>query len=357
MRSASPTSATTRAAGRRGDADGGHPALAGQPDVCQPHRAAGPADCGRARGTLRRLRRPAGRRADRRRMARTRPPQRAVSLVAAGAARAAARPLPTRAPRSRGAAAARASFKDLLARRRPRVRLSTFPLENDAVVEPSLLLDEVPALAFEVDCVTEPHVRVSFAEALVARAAAPRRRARRSPPWAAARLAPTIGRSRPTAARRGRGACRACRSAGSSGISTVRSGSSRREVLRLEEQPEDEDMRTPLERGRFLHELWERFFAEWQRRGHGRITQERSASARALFERTVRGGAGAPCLRRRPRSSARAFSARRVSPGIAHRVFAMEAERPAASSSGCSSFRCRATSRFARRWRGAEPSR
>ncbi len=43
-------------------------------------------------------------------------------------------------------------------------------------------------------------------------------------------------------------------------------------VLRLEEEPEDADTRTPLERGRFLHELFESFFNEWQRRGHGRIT-------------------------------------------------------------------------------------
>ena len=56
------------------------------------------------------------------------------------------------------------------------------------------------------------------------------------------------------------------------------------EVLRLEEEPEDEDTRTPLERGRFLHELWERFFAEWQRRGHARIEPQHVAQARALFE-------------------------------------------------------------------------
>ena len=60
-------------------ADRRHPALARQPDVCDAHRRAGAADRGRAGGTLRRLRRCAGGRADRRRMARTRPAQRAVS--------------------------------------------------------------------------------------------------------------------------------------------------------------------------------------------------------------------------------------------------------------------------------------
>ena len=41
------------------------------------------------------------------------------------------------------------------------------------------------------------------------------------------------------------------------------------EVLELEEEPDDEDAPPPLERGRFLHALFESFFREWQRRGRG----------------------------------------------------------------------------------------
>ncbi len=99
------------------------------------------------------------------------------------------------------------------------------------------------------------------------------------------------------------------------------------EVLRLEEQPEDEDTRTPLERGRFLHELFERFFSEWQRRGHRRIDSGvvAGSAANSLLS----------CARRRsPRLSPAEATLERarllgsaVSPGIAHRVFAMEAER------------------------------
>jgi ATP-dependent helicase/DNAse subunit B len=99
------------------------------------------------------------------------------------------------------------------------------------------------------------------------------------------------------------------------------------ELLQLEEQPDDEDTRTPLERGRFLHELWERFFSEWQRRGHGRVEPDQLNEAREVFETLCETAladlspAEAALERNRLLGSA-------VSPGIAHRVFAMEADRP-----------------------------
>jgi ATP-dependent helicase/nuclease subunit B len=100
------------------------------------------------------------------------------------------------------------------------------------------------------------------------------------------------------------------------------------EVLRLEEQPEDEDTRTPLERGQFLHELWERFFAEWQSRGHRRITYEDLPAARELFEQLCEAALGGLSPAEAVLERARLLGSA-VGPGIAHRVFAMEAERPA----------------------------
>jgi RecB family exonuclease len=99
------------------------------------------------------------------------------------------------------------------------------------------------------------------------------------------------------------------------------------QVLKLEEQPEDEAIQTPLERGRFLHELWEQFFDEWQRRGHGRIDPEHLREARALFAELSEAAlaelspAEAALERQKLLGSA-------VDPGIAYRVFAMEASRP-----------------------------
>jgi ATP-dependent helicase/DNAse subunit B len=98
------------------------------------------------------------------------------------------------------------------------------------------------------------------------------------------------------------------------------------QVLRVEEQPEDEAIQTPLERGRFLHELWERFFAEWQRRGHGRIDSEHVHEARTLFGEVAETALAtlspseAVLERQKLLGSA-------VDPGIAYRVFAMEASR------------------------------
>ncbi len=54
-------------------------------------------------------------------------------------------------------------------------------------------------------------------------------------------------------------------------------------MLQIEEEREDEDTRSPLERGRFLHELFETFFHEWQARGRSRITPDTIGEAEALF--------------------------------------------------------------------------
>ena len=97
-------------------------------------------------------------------------------------------------------------------------------------------------------------------------------------------------------------------------------------VLQVAEEPEDETSRSPLERGRFLHELFETFFHEWQSRGRGRITAADMNEARALFEDVA-----GPALRSLSPSEAGLERARlfgsAVGSGIVDRVFAMEAER------------------------------
>jgi RecB family exonuclease len=222
--------------------------------------------------------------------------------------------------------AARASFKDLMHLARVRVRVSTFVLENDAVVEPSMLLDDIDTFALSRQTAAEPKMRVTQSEALALEprrgdvlAGAPRL-------WAMTRLGRT-----PTAVQRFQG------EAGSWVLPRVSVSRLERyldcpfrffasEVLRLEEQPEDEDTRTPLERGRFLHELFERFFSEWQRRGHRRIDPGSLPEAREVFtemcEEALARLSPAEAMLERTRLLGSA-----VSPGIAHRVFALEAER------------------------------
>lgn len=221
--------------------------------------------------------------------------------------------------------ASRAAFKDLLQVARRRVRVSTFVLENDAVVEPSILLDDIDAVPFVRETAAEPSVRVFQHEAV---SLAPRRPEVLPDPvraWANARLAEMPDRTRFQG------------DAGAWRLPRVSVSRLERyldcpfrffasEVLRLEEQPEDEDTRTPLERGRFLHELFERFFQEWQKRGHNRIDATLVPEARTLFtvicEETLATLSPSEAALERTRLLGSAVNA-----GIAHRVFAMEAER------------------------------
>jgi RecB family exonuclease len=55
------------------------------------------------------------------------------------------------------------------------------------------------------------------------------------------------------------------------------------DVLRLEEVPEDESTLSPRARGRFIHEVFQRFFEAWDARGSGAITAESLDEARALM--------------------------------------------------------------------------
>ncbi|MGE0043265.1 MAG: PD-(D/E)XK nuclease family protein [Vicinamibacterales bacterium] len=224
---------------------------------------------------------------------------------------------------------ARAAFRDLLRLPARSLRLSTVVLENDSVVEPSTLIDEVPAARLDVEADPPPDgTRVFHYEALADEPPAPSALPPGAAAWARARVA---GRDRgPLPRFRGEAGPWAMPRISVSRLERYLDCPFRffaSEVLRLEEEPEDEDTRTPLERGRFLHELFETFFAAWQRAGHGRITPDRLPEARALFGRLA-----AEALATLPAPEAALERVRligsAVSPGIAHRVFSMEAERP-----------------------------
>ncbi len=222
---------------------------------------------------------------------------------------------------------ARASFRDLLMSARLRVRVSTFALESDAVVEPSAFLDDLPSFGLSREVSTlDPSVRVFAYEALAANAVPDGALPPRVERWA---------RVRADGATRDR-----ARFEGEAGPWVLpRVSVSRLErylkcpfqfyvanVLQVDEEPEDENMRSPLERGRFLHELFETFFHEWQARGHGRITAAVMTEARELFVDICE-----PALISLPPAEAALERARlfgsAVGSGIADRVFAMEAER------------------------------
>ena len=225
--------------------------------------------------------------------------------------------------------AARAAFKDLLFSPSARVFLSRFALENDAIVEPSVLLDDVAALPLPREYFTAHASRVSYFEAL---ALEPQRADMLPLPaaeWGAMRLA---NDGRPREWLRGYAGTWRLPRVSISRLELYLNCPFKffaAQVLKLEEPPEDEAIQTPLERGRFLHELWEAFFAAWQQRGHGRIDPAHLAEARALFtelsERALATLSPAEAALERHKLLGSA-----VDPGIAYRVFAMEASRPAA---------------------------
>lgn len=222
--------------------------------------------------------------------------------------------------------AARAAFKDLLHLARRRVRVSSFVLEHDAVVEPSILLDEMDAMPLPRRASAEMPMRVLRSEALALEPRVPHVLDEGVRRWAEARLDD--------------GRLMRERFQGAAGAWTLPRVSVSRleryldcpfrffasEVLELEEQPEDEDTRTPLERGRFLHELFERFFAEWQQKGHRRIDAASLPEARQLFTTICEEALGALPPAEATLERTRLLGSA-VSPGIAYRVFAMEAER------------------------------
>ncbi|MGE0863757.1 MAG: PD-(D/E)XK nuclease family protein [Vicinamibacterales bacterium] len=222
---------------------------------------------------------------------------------------------------------ARASFRDLLLSARVRVRASTFALESDAVVEPSAFLDDLPSFGLSREVTTlDPTVRVFAYEALAANAVPAGTLPAAATRWAAVR-AGGVDRDR-------------ARFLGEAGPWVLpRVSVSRLErylkcpfqfyvanVLQVGEEPEDEVMRSPLERGRFLHELFETFFHEWQARGRGRITAATMTEARALFAEICEPALATLSPAEAGLERARLYGSA-VGSGIADRVFAMEAER------------------------------
>lgn len=222
---------------------------------------------------------------------------------------------------------ARAAFVDLLGLASRRFALSTITLEDDAIVEPSAFVHELGTLAPPRQVVAEDVAARIF-------------------PWQALALEPPAFAALVEPARTW-AAFRQSRMPGGDPAFHGDAGPwllprisvSRleryldcpfkfyaSEVLRLEETPEDDDSRTPLERGLFLHELFERVFAAWQGQGRGAITATTLDEAHRVFADIAEAA-----LATLPPGDAAIERLRLFgtagAPGIARRVLAMEVER------------------------------
>ena len=212
-----------------------------------------------------------------------------------------------------------------------RTIVSTFTLENDALVSPSPQLDEIARarLPVVVAAPTDDEARVFDEEALslhppMLAAIEPAARA-----WAELR----IGRS-PANAPEFHGTVRATaeRTWSVSAIETYLDCPFKffaQHVLKLQEEPDDEEVMDPRRQGRFVHEVFERFFHEWQASGRRAITPADLDAARELFTEVVD-----RALERLPAAEAGLERTRLLgSPaaaGLGDAVFRMEAERPVA---------------------------
>jgi RecB family exonuclease len=232
-------------------------------------------------------------------------------------------------PESERVDGARAAFADLLTLAESFVVVSGFTLEDDAVMLPSTVLDELDSARLDAVEWVADRTPIFEYEALgmeppaldgippVARAAVGFRL--KAPPASDARY-------------RGSTAGHAATTLSLTALERYQDCPFKffaADVLRLEETPEDEQTLSPKARGRFVHEVLQRFFQEWDRRGGDAITSDRLDDARALFETTA-----APLLAQLPEAEARLERARlfgsAIAVGMVDVVLGLEASRPAA---------------------------
>jgi RecB family exonuclease len=227
-------------------------------------------------------------------------------------------------------AAADARFLDLIGSAARRTTLTTVTLEDEALVTRSLQLDDVPRarLTQVRRDVVEPS-RVFVDEALSIDPVDLDRAGGEARGWAELRMARSPA-DRPEFHGTVGGA--PARRWSVSALETYLDCPFRffaQHVLKLEEEPDDEEVMDPRRQGQFVHRVFERFFRAWHEAGHRAITPATLDAARGLFTTVVD-----RALEQLPQAEAALERTRLLgSPaaaGLGEAVFRMEAERPVA---------------------------
>jgi RecB family exonuclease len=208
------------------------------------------------------------------------------------------------------------------------VAVSTFTLEDDAIVEPSPFLEDLAesTLVVRRDD-SRPDVRVFASEALTAEPAAAGALAGEPSEWLALRQRRTPA-SDPRFHGQGTPAA-----PGSYKVSALDRFLEcpfvyfAEQILKIKEEPEDEEGLSPRTQGRVLHEVFEAFFRAWQDSGHGAIVPDNLDEARQVFAAAVESRLAAM-----PEGDAAIERTRMmgspVAPGFGDIVLNVEAERP-----------------------------
>ena len=222
----------------------------------------------------------------------------------------------------------RAQFADLLRLPARRLTVSTFALEADALVSASSLLDELSRSGLEAVEEAPPAGRVFEHEALGlnpvdTRALGPAPRA-----WAALRLAEA---GRDESRFRGSTAGHHARVYSLTALERYLDCPFKyfaADVLRAEEPPDDQSAPSPRARGRFIHEVLQRFYQAWDRTGLGPITVDTLDRARE-----VAAAAATPLVDALGEADAALERARlfgtAISTGLIDLVLGLEVEHPA----------------------------
>ena len=220
----------------------------------------------------------------------------------------------------------RAAFQDLMGLARRQVHLSTFELENDSIVGPSVFLEDADRLGFRTLVPpARPHSRMFVYEALASEPVEPSAVEGDASAWLAVRTARSEA-----AAGQFHGAAASYKPAAYSVSSLERYLQCpfqffAERVLRLEEDPEDEATLNPKELGIFVHDVFQKFFEEWNRQGHLGITPDNLPQARAIFSEVIE-----PLLAMLPEDEAAVQRTRLLGSaadeGLAEAVFHVEAE-------------------------------
>ena len=227
-------------------------------------------------------------------------------------------------------AASDARFLDLLASPFKRIMVSTFTLDDEALVRRSAQLDEIPRARLSAVKLDLTGGSVPFGDdALASGSPAADAVDGAARAWLDLRLA------RPPADApefHGRTGSLPARPWSVSALETYLGCPFKffaQHVLQLAEEPEDEEVMDPRRQGQFMHGVFEAFFGAWQAAGHGAITPANLDGAREMFTAIVDRE-----LQRLPPGEAGLERTRLLgSPaaaGLGEAVLRMEAERPTA---------------------------
>ena len=219
--------------------------------------------------------------------------------------------------------ASRAAFRDLLGLAAERVWLSTFSLEDDAVVTVSPLLDDLDGAGVERLPAPDPN-RGGVSDGVPGRRVDPEVRER----WRALRDERASRSRHGSAALPGRAGRQPARAYTVSALERYAACPFQyfaSHALGLEAERAAEQTMTPEQRGLFLHRVFESFFRDWQAAGRGAVTLANLDLALERFAVAAEDAIGA--LPSVDRAVARGWLlGSAAAPGLAERVFVAEVE-------------------------------